>query len=170
MKIAIVGAQGTGKSWLADALVKALAQEIPAHAIHESTSFATKGPFDLILLTGLDLNAATGDLNALGDGRATAEAQDTQLRAGLARAGAVFHVVYGTGAARLANALAAIRRINAPDLEADNVYFTRENSLFSSNSSKKWQWNCDKCSDPDCEHRLFTSLTQPSKKRPPAQD
>ena len=168
MKIAIAGAQGTGKSWLANAITNALAVTTPGLGVAEPTSFVHAGPFDLILLMGLDLPRATDE--AASDPQDLREAQDTQLRAGLARAGAVFHVVYGTGAARLANALAAIRRINAPDLEADNVYFTRENSLFSSNSSKKWQWNCDKCSDPDCEHRLFTSLTQPSKKRPPAQD
>jgi hypothetical protein len=22
----------------------------------------------------------------------------------------------------------------------------------------RWTWNCDKCSDPECEHRLFTAL------------
>jgi hypothetical protein len=22
----------------------------------------------------------------------------------------------------------------------------------------RWKWVCDKCSDPECEHRLFTGL------------
>ncbi len=115
---------------------------------------------------GLDLTPTTGEPRAESDG----SAQDAQLRANLARAGAVFHVVYGTGAARLDNALAAIRRMDAPDLKADYEYSTRGNGLFSSKTPVKWQWNCDKCGDPDCEHRLFTSLAQSATMRPPAQD
>lgn len=172
MKIAILGAKGSGKTWLAKALFLAFAEmstdATPALDILKSASPVAVAPVDLILLMGLDLPlSATEAASGRQDSR---EAQDAQLRANLARVGAVFHVVYGTGAARLENALAAIRRMNAPYLEAYYAYSARENGLFSSKTPVKWQWNCDKCSDPDCEHRLFTSLTQSATKRPPAQD
>lgn len=172
MKIAILGAKGSGKSWLAKALSQAFDEmstdATPALAVLESASPVAVAPVDLILLIGLDLPLAASEV-ASGP-QDLREAQDAQLRADLARGGAVFHVVYGTGAARLANALAAIRRMTAPDLEADCEYSTKEKSLFSSYDPKKWQWNCDKCSDADCEHRLFTLLAQSTATRLPIKD
>ncbi len=54
-------------------------------------------------------------------------------------------VVYGLGADRLANALAAVDPSAAVGAGARPV------------AAPRWQWNCEKCSDPQCEHRLFTS-------------
>jgi hypothetical protein len=168
LKIAIVGAQGTGKSWLANAIPNALAATTPGLDIAEPTSFVHAGPFDLVLLMGLDLDRTNDEAaSAL---RCVREAQDAQLRADLARAGAVFHVVYGTGAARLGNALAAVQRSDAPILEASYAYSTRDTGTSSSRKPMKWQWHCDKCSDPDCEHRLFTTLAQSTATRLPIKD
>jgi len=66
---------------------------------------------------------------------------DTLVRKALAAAGVDFRVVYGQGRERLENAAAAIE------------------SLARSAPGASWKWTCEKCSDPDCEWRLFTSLT-----------
>ena len=34
----------------------------------------------------------------------------------------------------------------------------RRATAASQAASRAWVWTCDKCSDPECEHRLFTSL------------
>ena len=49
-------------------------------------------------------------------------------------------VVYGRGPERLTNALIALKQMQPRVAE------------------RTWTWSCDKCSDPECEHRLFTSL------------
>ena len=59
----------------------------------------------------------------------------------LDKAAVPYRVVYGAGADRLQNALAAIDAALSPRAPA-----------------RGWAWSCDKCSDPDCEHRLFSQL------------
>lgn len=101
--------------------------------------------YDLTLLTGLDLPWVADGLQR--DASALREHTDRLVRDLLARAGVAYRVVYGSGEDRLRNALAALPdglgRRPAPPAAARGG----------------WQWTCGKCSDPDCEHRLFTSLT-----------
>jgi hypothetical protein len=75
------------------------------------------------------------------------------VRAALQRAGVHYQVVYGTGPQRLQGALAALQGLGiacgvppAPSV------------------GRPWVWVCEKCSDPECEHRLFRGLVNP---RPP---
>lgn len=154
MKIAILGAQGTGKTWLANALTR----KLPEAVLVESASPLDPGKFNLTLLMGLDLISAPGHLAHAA--RRKIEEQDTLLRAQLARAGISFHVVYGAGPARLANALAVINRQTASFSVADNIDSTRATGTISSKDKVKWHWRCDKCSDPECEHRLFAQLVR----------
>ncbi len=96
--------------------------------------------YDLTLVTGLDLPwVADGHQR---DGEHVREPVDTLVRAALERGSVAYRVLYGTGPARLANALAAIEARRAP-------------------IARPWTWLCDKCSDPDCEHRLFSSRIDP---------
>ncbi len=128
MKVAIFGARNTGKS----ALAQALSHSDSGLEISEPASIIA-GLRHCVLLMGLDLRPPTpGE-----------ETQDAHLRAGLSRAGLACQVVYGSGDFRLRNALQAIFRCGAPVSE------TVQNA---------WVWPCDKCSDPDCEHRLFGRL------------
>lgn len=90
------------------------------------------------LLTGLDLPWVADGL--FRDGPQVQAPIDAQVREVLAQAGVAFRVVYGQGEERLKNALAAIE--GHPDGEI----------------VPRRAWNCEKCSDPDCEHRLFTGL------------
>ena len=118
--------------------------------------------YDLTLLTGLDLPWVADGLQR--DGPHTREATDTLLRAALGRASLGYQVVYGTGAARLANALQAVGAAEADKTTvfiANYAHGTRAIAIFPSEKPEKkalWAWPCEKCSDPDCEHRLFSQL------------
>lgn len=177
MKIALLGAAGTGKSTLAEQLAASLRSQGRAVAVvADATGDETRidaapstadiviadgtalmrairggelmpdGPlmrfalerqcsYDMTLVTGLDLPCAGED----------AQREDQLIRTLLAGAGVPYRVVYGSGDDRLRNALAAL-----PDSLA----------VRPATPPRAWQWQCDKCSDPDCEHRLFTSLTR----------
>ncbi len=96
--------------------------------------------YDVTLVTGIDLPWVADGLR---DGPHAQEPVDRLVRAALARGGIGYKVIYGRGPERLANALLAIdaasqggRRVPGNDRP----------------------WTCEKCSDPDCEHRLFTGL------------
>ena len=103
--------------------------------------------YDVTLLTGLDLPWVADGLQR--DGPHVREPVDALVREALARADVPFRTVYGRGEERLANALAAIAGA-VPGLQvADST---------RAQAARPWVWTCDKCGDPECEHRLFTSL------------
>jgi nicotinamide riboside kinase len=104
--------------------------------------------YDLTLLTGLDLPWVADGLQR--DGPHVREPVDALVRAALGKAGVAYRVVYGQGEERLRNALVAIGSI------AEEVQPVRATADFPS-EKRAWAWICDKCSDPQCEHRLFTS-------------
>lgn len=98
--------------------------------------------YDLTLVTGLDLPWADDGLHR---DAASRERVDQLVRSLLEQAGIAYRVVYGTGDDRLRNALACLPDpLRPPD----------------TSPQRAWTWQCDKCSDPDCEHRLFTSLVR----------
>ena len=43
--------------------------------------------------------------------------------------------------------------------EDETAWHTRQNAQYALNEGRT-PWLCEKCSDPDCEHRLFTGLLQ----------
>jgi hypothetical protein len=65
------------------------------------------------------------------------------VRAALARASLDCAVVFGRGPQRLANALAAVQRALQPPIVE---------------SSKRWQWVCERCGDAGCERHRLASL------------
>lgn len=97
--------------------------------------------YDVTLVTGLDLPWVADGLQR--DGPHVQGPIDAQVRTMLGRAGLEYRVVYGSGTERVRNALAAI-----------------DASLAPRRAAPSWVWQCDKCSDPDCEHRLFTRLAR----------
>jgi nicotinamide riboside kinase len=109
--------------------------------------------FDATLLMGLDLPWVADGFQR--DGEHTREAVDDLLRAALARGNIDYHVVYGKGEFRLHHAL---RCLNSENVNSENVY--SENAyLASQNTAQRLRnWVCERCSDPECEHRLFTEL------------
>ncbi|MFN4118389.1 hypothetical protein [Acidovorax sp.] len=89
------------------------------------------------------------------------EACDALLRAALANAGVVFHVVYGQGKRRVDTALNAIKSIafSAYPESARAGFDTNINTEDANPRRVRLRaWDCEKCSDPECEHRLFTAL------------
>lgn len=85
--------------------------------------------------------------------QARREAFDARLRALLENAGIRYLVLYGQGARRIENALKAIESI------AINALTTSASDLLEQNPMRLHAWDCEKCSDPDCEHRLFSALS-----------
>jgi len=102
MRIAILGAPGSGKTWLA----QALHDHRPELQINDSPPVATLQPSDVdrILLTGLDLPGTT----------LAQQAADAALRTALQQAGLTYGVVYGQGTQRLRQALRLITPEDGP--------------------------------------------------------
>ena len=161
MKIAILGAEGTGKTYLAQALTEALTDST-AHFVLTDTSalmaaidrvlrldapdlpsaaLAHQHVDDLVLVMGLDLPWLADSSHQNGLQRRSRF--DACLREVLQAAKLNYLVIYGQGAARTDCALQAI---------AHHAGLPRQQVRPAS----PWQWNCDKCSDGACEHRMFT--------------
>ena len=101
---------------------------------------------DLTLLTALDLDGRAGDGT-----HAPADTVDALLRAALARARLSFSVVAGHGEARLDAAWRALQRLEGrvspagSDVDDDRA------------GAPLGRWHCERCGDPDCEHRVLLS-------------
>ncbi|MDM0069436.1 hypothetical protein [Variovorax sp. J31P207] len=132
--IAVIGAEGTGKTALASALAQRLRQQGIAVVDSPSMPMALPRGCALTLLMGLDLPVAEAEALQ------RQEQADALLRAALAAARLPFAVVHGRGPERLASALRALGLGGAEP------------------PRRAAAWSCDKCSDPACEHRLFTDL------------
>ena len=76
---------------------------------------------------------------------------DASLRAAFARSGTPYSVIHGRGSERLASAWNAV---NASAEAAGNA--SGRGRICG--EQRPWFWPCDKCSDPACEHRLFSDL------------
>ena len=101
--------------------------------------------YTMTLLTALDLPWVADGLQR--DGPHVREPVDALVRAALARAGISYAVVHGRGPERLASAWTALNL--ASDAEA---------AVARRTADEAWGGSCEKCSDPVCEHRLFTDL------------
>jgi len=104
--------------------------------------------YSLTLLMGLDLPWVPDGL--FRDGPAVRAATDTVLRRELQAAGIPFQTLYGPLALRAQQALRAIgTALQRPLTPRDASW-----------EQGRRPWSCEKCSDPDCEHKLFTQLLQ----------
>lgn len=140
--IAVLGAPRSGKTQLAHALRDRLAA-LPRAGT--TAFFVADDPplwtlqrlpgFAAILLMGLDLPAAS-----------PYSRQDALLRGHLESTQSTYHVVYGSNAQRAAHALAALGLAPPPIPQA----------------AARTAWTCEKCSDPECEQRLFQRLLDDS--------
>jgi hypothetical protein len=137
--VALLGIDGSGKTLLAAALRQELAQQAPdvEVVIDDIPAPAEQHRYDLTLLLAL---APSEGPNG--------EAADALLRDALQSAGIAFQIVFGQGAERAKHALRAIGSAMGRTLVRDDP------ALITG----RGPWSCDNCSDPDCEHRLFTGL------------
>lgn len=104
----------------------------------------------LTLLMGLDLPWVSDGF--FRDSPAVRDATDAVLRRELQSAGLRFQTVYGQGKAREQQALRAIGRVLGPAVGRELL------AGHPDWMSGRRPWSCEKCSDPDCEHRLFSGL------------
>ena len=144
--IVLLGAPHTG----AQALAFALQQRIAPHSVQIVAATAAVHPAaTLVLLMGLDLPCPARE-------RPAQEAADARLRAALDGAGHAYKVVYGLGEQRIEHALNAIKNIAISAYPSSAIAdFDAKNSA---QTTRLRAWDCEKCSDPECEHRLFTTL------------
>ena len=148
--IALLGAPGSGTSALATALRTRFSQRglsTPVLAIDDPASAAAelaarRGRLVALLLASESAASDAGEA-------ARRERIDTALRGALAASATPFAVIHGQAGERLANAWTAIHaRADAADRAAPR----------QGDGDRAWAWGCEKCSDPACEHRLFTDL------------
>lgn len=145
LKISVVGVPGTGRSRLsADLHVKLTAAG--RDAVVAVSDGVLKDSQDLIFLMGLDLPSA-----------ASVHA-DNCLRATLLRTGAAYTMLYGTPDERLSQALMAIEKRLVLKLTTTIIPELFAEESLDLGRPQAWIWPCDKCSDPQCEHKLLTGL------------
>lgn len=116
--------------------------------------------FDVTLLMGLDLPWQPD--GPWRDGPAVQEAIDTRLRHMLHTAAIPFQTIYGTGPQRTSAALLCIAQALPADSAAQISLKKRAETLDSESTRacfySKFMPACEACSDPGCEHRLFSQL------------
>jgi HTH-type transcriptional regulator, transcriptional repressor of NAD biosynthesis genes len=100
----------------------------------------------LTLLMGLDLPWVSDGL--FRESPAIRDATDAVLRRELLAADLPFQTIYGRGEARLQQTLRAVGSALGQRLAPVDIEW----------GAGRHVWNCDRCSDPDCEHRMFSSL------------
>jgi nicotinamide riboside kinase len=107
-----------------------------------AAALADHSVFGLTLVTGLDLPWVADGIQR--DGVAMRAQVHQRLCDVLRRHRIAFSLVYGRGEARTQSALQAIGyALGKPPADARR---------------SAWKWPCEKCSDPECEHRLFSAL------------
>jgi nicotinamide riboside kinase len=127
--------------------------------------------FHHTLLTGLDLPWVADGLQR--DNPAVRAPVDALVRSALNQAKMGFQVIYGQGEERLNQALRALGAGGSPGhggaAGAENATDSIATSALTAGAKPRngtqtmpehapWVWSCEKCSDPACEHRLFTGL------------
>jgi nicotinamide riboside kinase len=101
---------------------------------------------DLNLLMGLDVPWVSDGL--FRDGPDLRARTDEVLRHQLQTAGIPFHTVYGLGPTRLQATLRIVEQALQTPLAAQDPVMDPVPTT----------WSCERCSDPDCERRLFSRL------------
>ena len=115
-----------------------------------AAALAHQGLYQHTLVMGLDL---AWQAEWLREGPEGQQPVDRLLRERLQGAGLDFRVIYGQGLARLNHALLALGEAAEDEATAEQ----RLSAQFDLNAGRT-PWRCETCSDPDCEHRLFTGL------------
>lgn len=167
-QVAIVGAAGSGKTWLTQALSGALRAKGHAVWVPDTSCASLSSPSHGLALAqvgwvvtegGFPTSAPGGDrmtllmgLDLPGAG-AQQLREDSLMRQALSLTQAPFKIVYGRGMDRLNNALLALGLTHDPTQTGQG----RESLQFNINQGRD-AWQCNDCSDPACEHKLFTSL------------
>ncbi len=111
-------------------------------------ALAAQRRYAITLLTALDIPWVADGMR---DGPHARQPTDTLVRAALTEARLSYALVHGTGGERLASAWNAINSIAGSEGRA------RARGRVDAKPAS-WSWPCEKCSDLECEHRLFSDL------------
>ncbi|MDB5885096.1 MAG: hypothetical protein JWR74_1267 [Polaromonas sp.] len=158
LKIALLGACPERLAELSSGLNQLLAvrgRHLQLVAEHDPSALpASLAGCNLVLLAGLEA-AADAPINSMPRPENTRKTADAELRSALTLAAVSYRVLYGTAAERLDQALLAVDSLATPPVRRPKLGLAK-------NGVKKqpWTWMCDKCSDPQCEHRLLSDLLQ----------
>lgn len=160
LKIALLGAPRTGKSQLASDLNSAAcACAWPATIVvlqaQDPALPVAPADYDLVLLTGLQ-DAVTAPSHTAHQTPSSPQAQemaDAAIRAALSSAKISYRVLYGRSEERLAQACEALQSL-LPTLPAP----APPGPIRAHKKPTPWVWPCEKCSDPQYENRLLTTL------------
>jgi hypothetical protein len=151
LRIALFDAGLVGASGSAASLKQSLTDSgIAAHvvAFHAVTSDIDFSGFDSVFLRGLQ-SPASADL--------LLQAADESIRAALRLSGTPYQVIYGSDDESLGQLIRTLENLDtAPPITA----VQSNQKTHSTDVTVPWIWLCDKCSDPQCEHRLLTDLLE----------
>ena len=156
LKIALIGAhpaQVIGFASLLDDAIQASDRTSGVKVVSADSPAlpADLASFDLVLLMGMEPVAQAPSFTASGE--LAQQAADQSIRTALTDAAISYRVLYGTSAQRLDQALHAMQSLLPPARVSP-----RQSAPSGSAQNRPWVWMCDKCSDPQCEHRLLTAL------------
>lgn len=113
-------------------------------------ALAHHAAYALTLVMGLDLPWVADGIQR--DGPTVQAKVNARLRTVLQDHGMRFSLVYGQNHQRCDCALQAIEQARAQSLQGPHP---------APESLQRWKWMCEKCSDPQCEHQLFSALLAP---------
>ena len=156
LKIALIGAHPAHVIQFASLLDDAVKASDWASGVKVVSTDALALPadlasFDLVLLMGIE--STTQALSFPASEGFAQETADRSIRTALAHAAISYQVLYGTSKQRLDQALHAMQSLLPP------ARVSPQQSIPSGSAQNRpWVWLCDKCSDPQCEHRLLTAL------------
>lgn len=160
LKIALLGAPHTGKSLLASGLNSAAdAYSWPATIVvlqpQDPALPVAPADYDLVLLTGLQDGVSPSSHKASQTPGCPQAQQmaDAAIRATLSSAKISYRVLYGCDEERLAQACAALQSL-LPAVKAP----AQPGLIRAHKKPTPWVWPCEKCSDPQYENRLLTTL------------
>jgi hypothetical protein len=110
--------------------------------------------FDAFFLRGVQ-SSDTPDLSL--------QAADDALRAALHKAEIGYQVIYGSDEEllqQMTQLIQVMRAIGNPVTARPIAAAVSNQKPASTDRTAPWVWLCDKCSDPQCEHRLLTDLLE----------
>jgi hypothetical protein len=154
MKIALFDADSDGACRLASSLNCVLAEsgmDARVMALGAVNADLDISSFDAFFLRGL---------RSSGSANVALQASDQAMRAALRQAETSYQVIYGSDDESMEQIVRAIKKISAA---APVTAVLSQQKTRNTDDAAAWLWLCDKCSDPQCEHRLLTGLLEKRK-------
>jgi nicotinamide riboside kinase len=125
-----------------------------------SMVLSMQSSFDITLLMGLDIPWVADGIQR--DGPHMQAPVDAKIRAALDKSSIRYHVIYGFDQARLDHALLSVQTANSTAASNAKESKSIAEKPEKSKAQRLRNWTCERCSDPECEHKLFRDLLNKS--------